>query len=84
MPGQERSRLAGKMYENLSKKLADEPAIQRTVESLAAWKMEAIVVESRDKALEALIELVPPVRGVLQHIRDPGYYRLPNIFARKP
>jgi hypothetical protein len=60
MPGQEPSKLASKLDENLSKKLADEPAIQRTVESLAARNMEAIVVESRDRALEALIKLVPP------------------------
>ena len=48
MPGQDQSQLA------------DETAIERAVESLTARNMEAIVVENRDKALEALKELVPP------------------------
>ena len=52
MPGQD-SNAAGRG-------LADDTAIQRTVESLAARNMEAIVVENGDKALEALKELVPP------------------------
>ena len=60
MPGQEPSKLASKLDENLSKTLADERAIQRTVESLAARNMEAIVVESRDTARSALIEHVAP------------------------
>ena len=52
MPGQEHKTFAGG--------LADETAIQQTVESLAARNMEAIVVESGDRALEILKELVPP------------------------
>ena len=56
MPGQDQSNSAGK----LAGRLADETAIQRAVESLTARNMEAIVVENRDKALEALKDLVPP------------------------
>ncbi len=52
MPGQE--------DRSLARGLADETAIQRTVESLAARNMEAIVVENAERALETLKELVPP------------------------
>ena len=75
MPGQDHDRLAGG--------LADETAIQRTVESLTAKNMEATVVESGGEALEILKELVPPGSEVFSAPQRPWIPSATQDFSTK-